>query len=59
TIDSNVEIKSVDIYSITGAKVYSKPFTSNEIDLTDFQSGIYLVVLNDGVKRHTLRIVKQ
>ena len=59
TIDSNVEIKSVDIYSITGAKVYSKPFTSNEIDLTDFQNGIYLVVLNDGVKRHTLRIIKQ
>lgn len=59
TIDSNVDVKSIDIYSITGAKVYSKPFISNEIDLTDFQKGIYLVVLNDGAKRHTLRIVKQ
>jgi hypothetical protein len=59
TIKSNVDIKSVEIYSITGAKVYSKPAVTNEIDLTDFQSGVYIMVVNDGVKRHTLRVVKQ
>lgn len=58
-VESNVEIKSIEIYSVTGAKVYSKPAVSNEIDLTDFQSGVYIMVVNDGVKRHTLRVVKQ
>jgi hypothetical protein len=63
TIDSNGEIKSIEIYSITGAKVYSKPTISNnpsnEVDLSDFQNGVYVLVVNDGVKRHTIKIIKQ
>jgi M6 family metalloprotease-like protein len=63
TIDSNGEIKSIEIYSITGAKIYSKPSisnsASNEVDLSDFQNGMYILVVNDGVKRHTIKIIKQ
>jgi len=63
TIESNGEIKSIEIYSITGAKVYSKPnisiSSSNEVDLSDFQNGVYVLVVNDGVKRHTMKIIKQ
>ena len=61
TIQSEREIKSINIYSITGAKVYSRPKdqTSNEIDLSSYNNGIYVVVVNDGVKNHTLKVIKQ
>jgi M6 family metalloprotease-like protein len=63
TIDCNGEIKSIEIYSITGAKVYSKSnissSASNEVDLSGFQNGVYVLVVNDGVKRQTMKIIKQ
>jgi hypothetical protein len=53
TIKSNGTVKSIDVYSITGAKIYSKPNVSdngeNDLDLTEYQSGIYIVVVNDGI----------
>ncbi len=61
TIQSEGDVRSIDVYSITGAKVYSRPNgqTSNEVDLSDFQSGVYVLVVNDGVKRHTIKVIKQ
>lgn len=63
TIDSNGEVKSIEIYSITGAKIYSKSnilnSASNVVDLSTFQNGVYVLIVNDGVKRHTMKIVKQ
>ncbi len=63
TIDSNGEIKSIEIFSITGAKVYSKTnisnSASNEVNISDFNSGMYVLVVNDGVKRHTMKIIKE
>jgi hypothetical protein len=61
TIQSEREIKSINVYSITGAKVYSRPkdLTSNEIDLSNYNNGIYIVVVNDGVKNHTLKVIKE
>lgn len=62
TIESDGSLKSIDVYSITGAKVYSnhniEGSVSNEVDLTDFQNGFYLVVVSDGVNRHTIKVVK-
>ncbi len=63
TIKSEGSIRSIDVYSITGAKIYSKPnisnSSSNEVDLSEFQNGVYILVVNDGIKRHTMRVVKQ
>jgi len=63
TIKSEGSIRSIDVYSITGAKIYTKPnisnSSSNEVDLSEFQNGVYILVVNDGVKRHTMRVVKQ
>lgn len=62
TIESNVDVKSVQIFSITGALVYSKPAVAvgeaNEIDMSEFNNGIYVLVVNDGNKRHTIKVVK-
>jgi len=63
TVESTGEIKSIELFSITGAKVYSKKdisnSASNEVDLSQFQNGIYILVVNDGVKRHTMKVIKQ
>jgi len=61
TIQSEGEIRSINVYSITGAKIYSRPNdqTSREIDLSSFNSGIYIVVVNDGIKNHTMKVIKE
>lgn len=63
TIESNGDVRSIDIYSITGARIYSKNdilnSASNEVDLSTFENGVYILVINDGVKRHTMKIIKQ
>ncbi len=63
TIQSEGGIQSINVYSITGAKIYSRPNitdqTSKEIDLSAFNSGIYIIVVNDGIKNHTLKVIKE
>ncbi|PKP37308.1 MAG: hypothetical protein CVT98_06240, partial [Bacteroidetes bacterium HGW-Bacteroidetes-15] len=62
TIESNGDIKSIEVYSVTGAKIYSNSSVNNatnEVDLSNFQNGIYIVVVNDGVTRHTMRVIKK
>jgi hypothetical protein len=62
TIESNGEIKSIEVYSVSGAKVYSNASlnsASNEVDLSNFQNGVYVVVVNDGVTRHTMKVIKK
>jgi hypothetical protein len=63
TIKSEGSIRSIDVYSITGARIYSKPNitdeASKEIDLSKFNNGVYIIVVNDGIKNHTLKVTKQ
>lgn len=63
TIESNGDVKSIEIYSITGAKIFSKPnilnSASNEVDLSEYENGLYILVVNDGVKRHTMKVIKR
>jgi len=63
TVESTGEIKSIELFSITGAKVYSMKdisnSASNEVDLSQFQNGMYILVINDGSKRHTMKVIKQ
>ena len=63
TIKSEGTIKSIDVYSITGAKILSRPNitdqASKDIDLSKFNNGIYIIIVNDGTKNHTLKVTKQ
>ena len=61
TIQSEGDVRSIDVYSITGAKVYSRSNdqTSKDVDLSNFSNGIYIVVVNDGIKNYNLKVVKQ
>jgi M6 family metalloprotease-like protein len=63
TIESNGGIKSIEVFNIAGARMYSNAnlgnSTTNEVDLSDFQNGVYIVIVNDGVKKHTLKVIKQ
>lgn len=63
TVESNGEVKSIEIYTITGAKIYSRTEnlnnSYNEVDLSTFQNGLYILVVNDGVKRHKMKVIKQ
>jgi len=63
TVKSEKGIKSISVFSITGAKIYSntdiKDEASKEIDLSNFNSGIYIIVVNDGVKNHSIKVSKQ
>lgn len=63
TVKSEKGIKSINVFSVTGAKVYSNSDindeASKEIDLSNFNSGMYIIVVNDGVKNHSIKITKQ
>ena len=63
TVKSDKGIKSINVFSITGAKIYSnsdiKDEASKEIDLSNFNSGIYIIVVNDGIKNHSIKVSKQ
>jgi hypothetical protein len=63
TIESNGDIKSIEVFNIAGARMYSNAnlgnSTSNEVDLSDFQNGVYIIIVNDGVKKHTMKVIKQ
>jgi hypothetical protein len=61
TIASDSDIKSIEVYSVTGAKLYSTTSVnkvSNEVDLSNFLNGAYIILVNDGVNRHTLKVIK-
>jgi hypothetical protein len=62
-INSFEKIDAIKVYNILGENVYSinnlKQQTSNEIDLSGFQKGIYFVKIQSGEKLFTKRIVVQ
>jgi len=63
SVNSNSDIKSIEIYDVFGKKVYATSKfnlqTSNEIDLSDFPKGIYFVKIYDELKNYTQKIVMQ
>lgn len=57
------KVQSLEIYNILAEKVYAtsnvRQQTLKEIDLSQYQKGIYFVKIYDGVKIHTEKIVIQ
>ncbi len=62
-VSSLIKMELIEIYNMNGIKVYSKHNSrqqfSNEIDFSNYQKGIYIVKIFDGVKIHTEKIVVQ
>jgi len=63
TICSQIEISSIEIYDLHGARIFAIPSFNKEplkeIDLSDFPGGVYIVRLNDGKRLHNRKIVIQ
>jgi hypothetical protein len=63
TINSNSAISYIEVYNLTGNLLYSdynlNKQTSNEIDLSDFQKGIYLARIFDGKQVITEKVIIQ
>jgi hypothetical protein len=62
-ISINSTINAVEIYNLSGERIYSDfsfdKKTSNEIDLYDPSSGIYLIKIYSGTKIYNRKIVVQ
>ncbi len=60
-IQSKFEVKAVEIFTVSGLKIYARNFIKNqgseEIDISEFPSGIYMVSLFDGKKRYTEKLI--
>ncbi|HPT02785.1 MAG TPA: M6 family metalloprotease domain-containing protein [Bacteroidales bacterium] len=63
TVEYSGEIKSIELYTITGTKVYSQTVVSNnasaEVDFSKLPAGTYIIVVNDGIKPRTAKVIKQ
>ncbi len=62
TIICNRNINKIEIYDYLGESVITtvvNPQTPTEIDLSDYPKGIYFVVINDGSKSYSEKIVIQ
>jgi hypothetical protein len=59
-INTQKEIKSIEIFHINGQKVYESNIFKDEIDLKDFSNGIYLLKIYDKNDNYfTSKIVKK
>jgi hypothetical protein len=63
TIVSKSNISSIEIYNLSGARIYSdfnfKKHTLSEIDLTGYAKGIYLLIMYDGAKIQSRKVIVQ
>lgn len=51
--------KHIEIYNITGRKLYSGKLTTNYIDLGAFGKGVYFLRLSSNSRNETFRVVVQ
>lgn len=58
-IETSQNIKSIEMHTILGKKVYQNNDVRNniEIDLSLLESGVYFININDGEKRYSEKIV--
>ena len=63
TLSSNSAVNAVEIFSLSGKRVYAdynlKPQTSNDIDLTGYAKGIYIMKVHNGAKVYISKVVVQ
>lgn len=62
TINSKIDISAVTIYNSTGKLVHenlSFKNENNQIDMSEFQSGLYFLKVSNGDSSQTLKVIKQ
>ncbi|HON19090.1 MAG TPA: M6 family metalloprotease domain-containing protein [Salinivirgaceae bacterium] len=63
TVKSSVKPQSIEVYNITGSKVLSISNLHDagdyQIDMSNYQTGVYLVVVYDGETYHKVKVIKQ
>jgi hypothetical protein len=61
TLQTKFDIKTVEIYTISGSKIYARNLLKKqgpeEIDISSFPSGIYMLSLFDGRRRYTEKLI--
>ena len=58
----NIALSKASIYSVLGQLIETKSFenaTSNTLDLSSLESGIYLIVLENDSQQKTIKVVKE
>ena len=58
----NITLSKASIYSVLGQLIETKSFenaTSNTLDLSSLESGIYLIVLENDSQQKTIKVVKE
>jgi hypothetical protein len=59
-IQTSLELKSYEIYDISGKLMDMRNFSSNQIDIQSLQGGAYFVVINTTNNiRKTLKFIKK
>ena len=60
-VEAQEAISSVEIYSLTGAKVFSQEYNSEkvEIEVSSLQSGVYFIKMMTGNSFETRRLIKE
>lgn len=58
----NISLSKASVYSILGQLIEAKSFentTSNALDLSSLESGIYLIVLENDSQQKTIKVIKE
>ena len=58
----NITLSKATVYSVLGQLIETKTFenaTSNTVDLSSLESGIYLIVLENDSQQKTIKVVKE
>ena len=58
----NITLSKATVYSVLGQLIETKTFenaTSNTLDLSSLESGIYLIVLENDSQQKTIKVVKE
>jgi hypothetical protein len=58
-IHTSLELKSYEIYDISGKLMDMRDFDSNQINIESLQSGAYFIVINTNSNRQTLKFIKK
>ena len=57
----NIFVKTVTIFNVLGNKVFAAPLTSEKtiLNIAHFSKGIYILIIQEGSKKFTSKIIKQ
>lgn len=58
-IDLNAELKSYSVYAVSGQVIEDAKIVNSQLDISDWNTGFYLMQLNYSERTETLRFIKE